>query len=117
MSLGDSDNTTLQKLEQTESVGKILEYLNSDRKTREIASRYYLLARLKSSNDRVGANWVQYWYGRNLVIFDNILENTSPSDRVLVIYGYGHGYILRGMAEESQLFDVVNTEDFLHDHL
>jgi hypothetical protein len=117
MSLGESDNKTLQKLEQTESVGKILEYLNSDRKTREIASRYYLLARLKSPNDRVGANWVQYWYGRNLVIFDNILENTSPSDRVLVIYGYGHGYILRDMAEESQLFDVVNTETFLRGHL
>jgi len=115
--LGESDNASLQKLEQAASVGKILQYLNSDAKTREIASRYYLLARLESPTDRVGANWVQYWYGRNLVIFNNIVKNTSPGDRVLVIYGYGHGYILRRMAEESRFFDVVNTQSYLDNHL
>ena len=113
-SLGESDNVQLQKIEQTQSVSDILKYLNSDAKTRETASRYYLLARLKSPTDRVGANWVQYWYGRNLAIFNNIVDNTTPDDRVLVIYGFGHGYILRQMAEESQFFDVVNTEEFLN---
>lgn len=115
--LGESDNKQLQEIEQTQSVGKILEYLNSDAKTQEIASRYYLLAKLESPTDRVGANWVQYWYGRNIVIFNNIVRNTSTRDRVLVIYGYGHGYILRQMAEESRLFDVLNTQDFLDRHL
>jgi hypothetical protein len=115
--LGESDNNRLHEIEQTQSVGHILEYLNSDAKTQEIASRYYLLARLESPTDRVGANWVQYWYGRNIVIFNNIVGNTAPGDRVLVIYGYGHGYILRRMAEESRLFDVLNTQSFLHRHL
>ena len=114
---GESDNNHLQAIEQTQSVGNILMYLNSDAKTQEIASRYYLLAKLESPTDRVGANWVQYWYGRNLVIFNNIIRNTSPGDRVLVIYGYGHGYILRRMAEESRHFEVVNTESFLARHL
>lgn len=115
--LGKADTTALQQLERTESIGNILKYLNSDAKTREIGSRYYLLARLASPSERVGANWVQYWYGRNLAIFNNIVANTSPTDRVLVIYGSGHGYILRRMAEESLLFDVVNTETYLGQHL
>lgn len=112
-SLGDADTRALQAMERTESVGRLLGYLNSDAKTQEIASRYYLLARLESATERVGANWVQYWYGRNLVIFNNIVRKTSPEDRVLVLYGYGHGYILRRMADESRLFEVVNTEAFL----
>lgn len=115
--LGEADTKALQHLEQTESIGTLLKYLNSDAKTREIASMYYLLARLQSPSERVGANWVQYWYGRNLVIFNNIAANALPTDRILVIYGSGHGYILRRMAEESLLFDVLNTETYLNQHL
>ncbi|MBZ4186781.1 hypothetical protein K7B09_10665 [Thermomonas sp. RSS23] len=36
---------------------------------------------------------------------------------MLVIYGSGHGYILRRMAEESLIFDVLNTEAYLKQHL
>ena len=115
--LGERDNNTLQQIERAERVGNILKYLNSDAKTQETASRYYMLARLESPTERVGANWVQYWYGRNLVIFNNIVRNTSAGDRILVIYGFGHGYILRRMAEESGFFDAVNTECFLSRHL
>lgn len=115
--LGESDAAQLQALERTKSIGDLLRYLNSDAKTRESASRYYLLAQLSSPTEPVGANWVQYWYGRNLTIFNNIARNASAGDRVLVIYGYGHGYILRGMAEESGMFDVVDTGTFLSEHL
>jgi hypothetical protein len=115
--LGESDNKRLQEMEATKSVGDVLKYLNSEEKTREVASRYYVLARLESSTERVGANWVQYWYGRNLVIFNNIARHTSSGDRVLVIYGFGHGYILRRMAEESGEFEVVDTEAFLEKRL
>ena len=115
--LGDSDNQHQQQVEATQSVGAILKYLNSDEKTRENASRYYLLARLASPTDPVGANWVQYWYGRNLTIFNNIARNTAPGDRVLVIYGSGHGYILRRMAEESGFYEVINTQAYLDEHL
>lgn len=115
--LGESDSRELQALERTQSIGELLRYLNSDAKTRETASRYFLLARLASPTERVGANWVQYWYGRNLTIFNNIVDNTDARDRVLVIYGYGHGYILRRMAEESGMFDVLDTVAFLkHDN-
>lgn len=34
-----------------------------------------------------------------------------------MIYGYGSGYILRRMAEESGMFDVVDTGTFLSEHL
>jgi hypothetical protein len=115
--LGESDNQRQQQVEATRSVGDILKYLNSDEKTREIASRYYVLAKLESPTERVGANWVEYWYGRNLTIFNNIVKNTAPGDRVLVIYGSGHGYILRRMAEESGFYEVLNTQAYLDQHL
>lgn len=70
-----------------------------------------------AQTDAIGANWVEYWYGRKLRIFNNIRAATDGDDRVLVIYGYGHEYILRQMADESQLFDALNTEAFLKAHL
>jgi len=115
--LGADDARRLQELVRTTTVGDVLAYLNSDAKTRETASRHSMLARLRSPTDRVGANWVEYWEGRNLAIFGNIVDHATDGDRVLVIYGYGHGYILRRLAEESALFEVVNTEAFLRDHL
>ncbi len=115
--LGERDTRELADRQRTSSIGDLLVYLNSDAKTRETASRYYLLARLASPTERVGANWVEYWYGRNLVIFNNIASHATAGDRILVIYGYGHGYILRRMAEDSAMFDVVDTAAFLEDHL
>lgn len=57
-----------------------------------------------------GAAWVGQWYTRNLRILNNLRAIASDTnDRVVVIYGAGHGYLLDQQAQESQAFDVVNT--------
>ncbi len=57
-----------------------------------------------------GAAWVGQWYARNLRILNNLRAiAASTNDRVVVIYGSGHGYLLDQQARESQAFDVVDT--------
>lgn len=67
---------------------------------------YYRIGMLGTPQDPIGANWVQLWYGRNLMIFNNIARQTEPGDRILVIYGAGHGNHLRQLARDSGLYRV-----------
>ncbi len=62
-----------------------------------------------------GANYVGQWYARNLRIFSNIARvATKPDYRVVVIYGYGHAYLLRQFARESGAFRVIDVADVIH---
>src|SRR3546814_16208482 len=46
------------------------------------------------------------WFGRNQRIFNNIVRHTEPGDRVLVIYGAGHGNLLQHFASGSGFYRV-----------
>ena len=69
---------------------------------------------VKISYDYIGAELVGEWYKRNLKIYSNIIRNTAPNDkRILVIYGAGHIRILRHLFEDNPAYRVVEINDFL----
>jgi glutaredoxin-related protein len=73
-------------------------------------ARYFDIATLGAP----GANWLGgYWYMRNLRIVTQIRKISGPQDRVLVLYGAGHGYLLDRYARESRAFTVSNTLRYL----
>lgn len=66
-------------------------YVNSDEWVRSDSAFYYQQVRFGEAGDWAGADLVADWYRRNMRIYSNILQLvTSPDDRILVIYGYGH---------------------------
>lgn len=67
---------------------------------------YYDFALLGTAEAGQGANWVGAWHGRNLKIFGNLVRLAKPQDRVLVIYGAGHAFLLNRFAAESGAFNV-----------
>lgn len=68
---------------------------------------YYDFALLGGVESGQGANWVGAWHGRNLKIFGNLVRLAeTPGERVLVIYGAGHAFLLNRFAEESGAFNV-----------
>lgn len=95
------------------TVGDMLRHLNSPEWLAANARAYFRIGLYGSADDPVGANWVMLWYGRNLAIFNNIVRGTVPGDRVLVIYGAGHGNLLRQLAADSGFFRVQDTERWL----
>lgn len=75
---------------------------------------YFEITRVFVGEQYPGANWVGSWYGRNLKIFNNILEIAEGSDsRILVIYGLGHAYLLNQFAVESGYFNVESLSNLL----
>lgn len=61
-----------------------------------------------------GAAWVGTWYTRNLRILNNLrVLAARPGDRVVAIYGAGHGYLLDQLARESGEFAVADPLAYL----
>ncbi len=75
---------------------------------------YFDIAMIGDDTSQPGANWVGHWYSRNLRIFNNLVEIAErPQDRVLVIYGQGHAYLLRQFALESGAFRLIDVAEVL----
>ena len=60
-------------------------------------------ARVGLGDQYPGANWVSHsWYDRNLKIYVNLTRIAeSADDRILLIIGAGHVYLIQQFLEES----------------
>jgi hypothetical protein len=75
---------------------------------------YYNLMRIGRGKEYAGANYVSWWYRRNMVILTNIIRLTdSPNDRILVVYGSGHVKLLTQFAKESDFYNVESPLKYL----
>jgi hypothetical protein len=76
---------------------------------------YFDIALIGDAHDTPGATWVGDWYARNLRIFDNLVRIApAKDDRVLAVYGAGHGFLLHAFATESGAFTTADLRDVLH---
>lgn len=88
---------------------------NSRECDRESSKDYVSLIRLSEDSNRPGVEqWVE-WYRRNGLIFENLFRITRGrmGERILVIYGSGHGYILRDLVQSAPDFELVDAADYL----
>lgn len=99
--IGKEVNAQDQRTLDNGTVRDMLVRLNSPEWLRANARAYFRIGLFGSADDPAGANWDMLWYGRNLAIFNNIVRHTAPGDRVLVVYGAGHGNLLRQLATDS----------------
>lgn len=74
---------------------------------------YYSLLRLGDGNEQPGADLNAMWYLRNAKIFAKLINVAKPSDRVLVVYGAGHGYWLRHFASTTPGYSSVDVRPYL----
>lgn len=73
------------------------------------------IARIGSGDQYPGANWVAHvWYARNLKIFVNLTRITeSADDRILLIIGAGHVYLVQQFLEDSGDYIVESPLKYL----
>ncbi len=96
------------------SVTKQLIALNAPAQLENSLKFYFDLIRIGRGKDYIGANYVAWWYRRNLTILENIIRLTdSPNDRILVIYGVGHAKLLNQFANESGFYKVESPSKYL----
>ncbi len=89
-------------------------YLHDPLEIEKSHAVYYDIARLGRGKEYTGANWVSYWYGRNLKILSNIIRITdSPEEKILAVYGFGHLKLLNQFAAESGFYNVESPLKYL----
>lgn len=98
----------------SQSIGTWLLELNRPEALLANHRNYFDWARVGDQERQPGANWVGAWYARNLRIFNNLLRISDRSqDRILVVYGQGHAYLLRQFATESGAFRLMDVDAVL----
>lgn len=77
---------------------------------------YFDIASVGDGENLIGAMWVGTWYARNLKIYTRLVDLApTPDERVLVIYGVGHAYLLQQLAREHGHFAVAAVDQILTD--
>lgn len=106
LAIGKESSALGQRILREGTVLDMLRHLNSGRWLSENAASYFRVGLFGTAADPIGANWLQLWFGRNLTIFNNVVRRTEPGDRVLVLYGAGHGNALTELARDSGFYRV-----------
>jgi hypothetical protein len=102
------------ELVRTHTVAGFLRHYNEPEFQAADNRLYYDFAMLGDAQDNPGSNWVGYWHARNLKILDNLIRlDAKPSERILLVIGAGHGYLLNQFAADSHAFRVVRPDAYL----
>ncbi len=111
---GKKDNDAKNEKLRNLSVLDQLIFLNQPDQIEKSHQEYYDIMRIGRGEEYVGANYLSWWYGRNMKILMNIIRITdSPKDRILIIYGAGHNKLLTQFAEESGFYNVESSLKYL----
>lgn len=89
--------------------------LNDDEYTTKSHKFYMKLALISDGVNPIGAQWVsKYWYYRNIIIYKNIVNlYESIEDRILLIIGAAHVYLLKQFLNENGEYRVEDTLRYL----
>ena len=111
--LRKESNEETKKL-RTLSVTDQLIFLNQPELWEKSHQRYFEFMRIGRGQEYVGANYLSWWYGRNMKILVNLIRITdSRDDRILTVYGSGHLKLLNQFAKESDFYNVESPLKYL----
>ena len=102
----DADRTASAMRDQT--ISQWYRALNTAAHRAAAHRPYFTIAAFGDDDANPGAAWVGGWYARNLRIFNNLGELTVPGERVFVLYGSGHAYLLDAFIRESGIATMVD---------
>lgn len=109
---GNSTERTYKPKHKT--VLDMLRSYNDPENARQDHQFYMHVARIGTGHDYVGIDWLRWWYERNLIIYANITRLAqSADDRILLIIGAGHVYLVSQFLRESGLFHVESAHTYL----
>ena len=111
----DERGATWIEPEKYQSIVDMYIRLNEPEGRRADHQAYMRSARVGLGDQYPGANWVSHsWYDRNLKIYVNLTRIAeSADDRILLIIGAGHVYLIQQFLEESGDYIVESPLQYL----
>ncbi len=111
----DKDGTTWIEPAKYQSIIEMYIQRNEPQGRRADHQAYLRSARIGLGAQYPGANWIAHvWYARNLKIFVNLTRITeSTDDRILLIIGAGHVFLVQQFLEDSGDYIVESPLQYL----
>jgi len=109
----DEATESFNALERTASIAELLAHLNDPNQPIVTNKFYYEWLRIGGKNTWAGAELNAYWYMRNAKIFSKLMTASRPGDRIVVVFGGGHGFWLRHFAQETPGYAFIDPRPFL----
>ena len=111
-----ADGTLWVEHEEYEPLIDMYIRMNEPESMRADHQSYLQIARIGLKDQYPGANWVaHWWYAHNLKNFVNLTRITeSTDDRILLIIGAGHVYLIQQFLEESGDYIVESPLQYLN---
>lgn len=114
--LGADVERMLKGLEDTLKTGTVsqgLRYMNDPKRIVEGNSFYSTLLLYGAGSDQPGAALLTAWESRNNQICARLMQLAQPDDRIVVLYGSGHAFLLRRCVQDMPGFRLVEANDYL----
>jgi hypothetical protein len=114
--LGADVDKMLKGLDETlkaRSVGAGLRYLNEPQRIATDNAFYAEMLRYGAGNEQPGAALLTAWEGRNNAICARLMQLAQAEDRIVVLYGSGHAFLLRRCVQDMPGFKLVEANDYL----
>ena len=92
----------------------MLRNINSDEWSYHNQQLYLVKNTVGAGGSYAGADWFGRWYMRNLKIFANLQKLCENYNRVFLLYGAGHLYILRELIKQCEDMELVDYREYLH---
>nr|WP_315490218.1 DUF5694 domain-containing protein [uncultured Rhodoferax sp.] len=103
----------LESQAKVSTVGALLRQLNDPERIRAEHAWYMQKLVYGAGARQPGANLVGQWTVRNLSICARLVQSVKPGDRVVVVFGSGHSYLLRQCVLEMPGWRLVEPGEFL----
>jgi hypothetical protein len=97
----------------TASVSEALQHMNDPGFVRSSDAFYRQMLRVGRGTEQPGANLVNAWQDRNTQICARLMQVTKPGDRAVVVFGAGHGYLLRQCVLQMPGYELVEASTLL----
>ena len=103
----------LNRVLKTGSIGDGLRYMNDPQRIAEGNEFYRSMLRFGAGVEQPGAALLDAWQARNNAICARLIQLAKPADRIVVVYGAGHAYLLRQCVREMPGFKLIEANDYL----
>ncbi|HTT85557.1 MAG TPA: DUF5694 domain-containing protein [Rhizomicrobium sp.] len=107
------DVAAQQHLLDTGTVGQLLRWMNEPARIRHGNDWYSEMLHVGSGADQPGADLLAAWYKRNMHICAQMIQLANPDDRVVLIFGSGHAFLLRQCVSDMPGYRLVEPNDYL----
>jgi hypothetical protein len=95
------------------TLGGVLRHLNDPQRISADNGFYRNLLRIGGGTEQPGVLLVAAWQKRNLMTCALLVQLARPGDRIVVLFGAGHAFLLRQCVSETPGLKLVEANDFL----